>query len=172
MSPTADGLAATLMSPRILIVDDIPVNVELLDYVLRAEGFRTLSAGNGVTAVALSRANRPDLILLDVMMPDQDGFETCAKLKSDPLTADIPIIFVSAMDDVESKVRALKAGGVDYVSKPVHSEEVLARVRVHLRIRENNRAIVRENQARLEELHNAQQAILVHPEDCPEACPR
>lgn len=169
LSPNGSGLATQTTPPRILIVDDIPVNVELLDYVLRAEGFRTLSAGNGVTAVALSRANRPDLILLDVMMPDEDGFETCAKLKSDPRTADIPIIFVSALDDVESKVRALKAGGVDYVSKPVNSEEVLARVRVHLRIRENNRAIARENQARMEEWHNAQQAILVHPADCPEA---
>jgi sigma-B regulation protein RsbU (phosphoserine phosphatase) len=169
LSPNADGLTVTSMPPRILIVDDIPLNVELLEYVLRAEGFRTLSAGNGVTAVALSREDRPDLILLDVMMPDESGFETCAKLKSDPLTADIPIIFVSALDDVESKVRALKAGGVDYVSKPVHSEEVLARVRVHLRIRENNRAIVRQNQARLEELRNAQQAILVRPEDCPDA---
>jgi sigma-B regulation protein RsbU (phosphoserine phosphatase) len=126
-SPNADGLTGTSMPPRILIVDDIPLNVELLEYVLRAEGFRTLSAGNGVTAVTLSRADRPDLILLDVMMPDESGFETCARLKSDPLTADIPIIFVSALDDVESKVRALKAGGVDYVSKPEHSEEVLAR---------------------------------------------
>jgi sigma-B regulation protein RsbU (phosphoserine phosphatase) len=168
-SPNVDGLTAAPLPPRILIVDDIPFNVELLEYVLHAEGFQTLSAGNGVAAVAVSRADRPDLILLDVMMPDESGFETCAKLKSDPLTADIPVIFVSALLDVESKVRALKAGGVDYVSKPVHSEEVLARVRVHLRIRENNRAIVRENQARVQELHNAQQAILVRPEDCPEA---
>src|SRR5579863_4793475 len=157
------------MPPRILIVDDTPLNVELLEYVLRAEGFRTLSAGNGVTAVALSREDRPDLILLDVMMPDESGFETCARLKSDPLTTDIPIIFVSALDDVKSKVKGLKIGGVDFVSKPVDAEEVLARVRVHLRIRENNRAIARENQARIEELRSAQQAIFVRPEDCPEA---
>lgn len=69
----------------------------------------------------------PNLILLDVMMPDETGFETCALLKSDPTTADIPIIFLSALDDVNSKVNGLKLGGVDYISKPVHGEEVLAR---------------------------------------------
>ncbi len=157
------------ISPRILIVDDLPFNVELLDHVLRSEGFTTLSAGDGTMAVAISRANQPDLILLDVMMPDESGFETCARLKSDPLTADIPIIFVSALDDVKNKVKGLKIGGVDFISKPVHAEEVLARVRVHLRIRENNRAIARQNQSRLEEFRDAQQAILVRPEDCPEA---
>src|ERR1700735_3921182 len=102
--------AALPPSPRILIVDDLPFYVELLDHVLRAEGFRTLSAGDGAMAFAISRSNQPDLILLDVMMPDESGFETCAKLKSDPLTADIPIIFLSAQDDVKSKVRGLKGG--------------------------------------------------------------
>jgi sigma-B regulation protein RsbU (phosphoserine phosphatase) len=156
-------------SPKILIVDDLPFNVELLDHVLRAEGFQTLSAGDGAMAFAISRSNQPDLILMDVMMPDESGFETCAKLKSDPLTADIPIIFVSALDDVKNKVKGLKIGGVDYVSKPVHAEEVLARVRVHLRIRENNRAIARQNQSRLEEFRDAQQAILARPADHPDA---
>lgn len=155
--------------PRILIVDDLPMNVELLDHVLRAEGFRTLSAGDGSTAFALSRSNQPDLILLDVMMPDESGFDTCARLKSDPLTTDIPIIFVSALDDVKNKVRGLKVGGVDYLSKPVHAEEVLARVRIHLRLHENNRALVRQHQTRLSEFRNAQQAILTRPTDLPDA---
>lgn len=157
-------------SPRILIVDDAPMNVELLDHMLRAEGFRTLSAGDGRTALALSRSNQPDLILLDVMMPDETGFETCARLKSDPLTADIPVIFVSALDDVKSKVQGLRVGGVDYISKPVYADEVLARVRVHLRLRDNSRAIARQNQSRLEEFREAQQAILTRPEERPEAC--
>ena len=90
-------------------------------------------------------------------------------MKSDPATADIPIIFLSALDDVKSKVTGLKIGGVDYISKPVHGEEVLARVRVHLRIRETNRALVAQHRARLEQLRDAQQAILVRPEECPEA---
>jgi sigma-B regulation protein RsbU (phosphoserine phosphatase) len=156
-------------APKILIVDDTAMNLDLLQRVLEAEGFRTITAENGPMARRLCQADSPDLILLDVMMPGESGFETCSSLKLDPRTADIPVIFLSALDDVKSKVQGLKSGGVDYVSKPMHGEEVLARVRVHLRIRENNRALVREQQAKLEELRNAQQAILVRPADCPAA---
>ena len=156
-------------TPTILVVDDTPDNLELVTSVLEAEGFRTLTAGDGPTARELSRARQPDLILLDVLMPGETGFETCSRLKSDPVTADIPIIFLSALDDVKSKVAGLKIGGVDYIAKPVHGEEVLARVRVHLRIRDTNRALAGQHRARLEELRDAQRAILVRPEDCPEA---
>ena len=155
--------------PQILIVDDTPLNVELLQSVLDAEGFRTLTAVDGPSARRISMAEDPDLILLDVMMPGESGLDTCAWLKSEPKTAEIPIIFLSALNDVKSKVQGLKAGGVDYVSKPVHGEEVLARVRVHLRIRETNRALLKEQRARLEELRNAQRSILVSPADCPGA---
>jgi sigma-B regulation protein RsbU (phosphoserine phosphatase) len=156
-------------TPTILVVDDTPTNVSMVRTILEAEGFSTLTASDGPTARALSRAEQPDLILLDVMMPCETGFETCARLKSDPATADIPIIFLSALDDVKSKVTGLKIGGVDYIAKPVHGEEVLARVRVHLRIRETNRALVAQHRVRLEQLRDAQQSILVRPEDCPEA---
>lgn len=162
MSPHASA-------PKILLVDDTPVNLELLKSLLEAEGFRTISATNGAAACELSGTEAPDLILLDVMMPGKSGFETCAELKSNPKTADIPVIFLSALDDVKSKVKGLRIGGVDYVSKPIHGDEVIARIRVHLRISENNRAIARENRARMEELRNAQQAILVLPENFPEA---
>jgi len=133
-----------------------------------AEGFRTLVATDGPTARAVSRTERPDLILLDIVMPGETGFETCARLKSDPVTADIPIIFLSALDDVENKVTGLKIGGVDYISKPVHGEEVLARVRVHLRIRETNRLLIQEDRERLKRLRDAQRAILARPDECPE----
>jgi phosphoserine phosphatase RsbU/P len=156
-------------APAILIVDDTTTNLDIVRSVLAAEGFRTLTASDGRTARHLSRTRQPDLILLDVLMPGESGFETCAQLKSDPATADIPIIFLSSLDDVKSKVAGLKIGGVDYIAKPVHGEEVLARVRVHLRIRETNRALVAQQRARLDQLRNAQQAILVRPEDCPEA---
>ena len=162
-------MPAAVSAPTILIVDDTEVNVLLLQSVLGAEGFRTLTASDGATARQLSRSEAPDLILLDIVMPGESGFETCAKLKSDPKTAQIPIIFLSAQDDVKSKVKGLKIGGVDYVTKPVHGEEVLARVRVHLRIGENTRAVTRQHQARIEELRDAQQAILVRPDSCPEA---
>lgn len=156
-------------TPTILVVDDTPTSLDVVRSILEAEGFRTLAASDGAAARDLSRARQPDLILLDVLMPGETGFETCAQLKSDAVTADIPIIFLSALDDVKSKVAGLKMGGVDYIAKPVHGEEVLARVRVHLRIRETNRALVAEHRARLEKLHDAQQAILVRPDDCPEA---
>ena len=167
--PAGGETQAAMDAPTILVVDDTPTSLELVRSILEAEGFRTLAAGDGPTARALSRAEQPDLILLDVMMPAETGFETCSRLKSDPLTADIPIIFLSALDDVKSKVTGLKIGGVDYVAKPVHGEEVLARVRVHLRIRETNRNLVAGHRQRLEQLRDAQQAILVRPEDCPEA---
>jgi phosphoserine phosphatase RsbU/P len=158
-----------MTSPTILIVDDTPTNVEIVQSVLSAEGFRTLTANNGASALAESRRSQPDLILLDVVMPGESGFETCRRLKSDPATADIPVIFLSALDDVKSKVTGLKSGAVDFVSKHVYGEEVLARVRVHLRIRETNRLLVEKQQARLEQLRTAQRAILVRPEDCPAA---
>jgi sigma-B regulation protein RsbU (phosphoserine phosphatase) len=165
---TSDGELA-IEPPKILIVDDGPVNVDLLEGILQGEGFRTLRASDGPSGRFAGRAERPDLILLDVVMPGESGFETCALLKSDPATADIPVIFLSKLDDLANKVTGLRIGGVDFISKPVHGEEVLARVRVHLRIRENNRAAVRQQQARLEELRHAQRSILVRPEDCPEA---
>ena len=128
-----------------------------------------MRANDGPSGRAMVRSEHPDLILLDIVMPGESGFDTCTLLKSDPMTADIPVIFLSKLDDLANKVNGLRIGGVDYISKPVHGEEVLARVRVHLRILENNRAAVRQQQARLEELRNAQRSILVRPEDLPEA---
>jgi phosphoserine phosphatase RsbU/P len=156
-------------APTILIVDDTPTNVELVESILATEGFATLVAGDGAEAFAVGRSQQPDLILLDVMMPGETGYETCARLKSDPATSDIPIIFLSALDDVQSKVMGLKTGGVDYISKPVHGAEVLARVRVHLRIRETNRLLAQQNRDRIQRLQDAQRAILLRPADYPEA---
>jgi len=156
-------------APTILVVDDTLTNQELVRGVLDAEGFHTLTADNGCDAYGISRSQQPDLILLDVLMPGESGFETCSRLKSDPATADIPIIFLSSLDDVKTKVTGLKIGGVDYITKPMHGEEVLARVRVHLRIRQTSRALVEQQRARLNQLRDAQQAILVRPEDLPDA---
>jgi sigma-B regulation protein RsbU (phosphoserine phosphatase) len=156
-------------APKILVVDDERTNLAVVTGILEAEGFRTRTAIDGPGARDLSRTWQPDLILLDVLMPGETGFETCTRLKSDPTTADIPIIFLSGLDDVKSKVTGLKIGGVDYIAKPVDGEEVLARVRIHLRIRETNRRLVEQQRARMEELRDAQQAILARPTDYPNA---
>jgi len=128
-------MPAAVSAPTILIVDDTEVNVLLLQSVLGAEGFRTLTASDGATARRLSRSEAPDLILLDIVMPGESGFETCAKLKSDPKTAQIPIIFLSAVDDKNLIVRALESGGVDYIIKPFNKPELLSRVRTHLMLK-------------------------------------
>lgn len=159
----------TSVSPQILVVDDAATNLALARSVLSSEGFRTLEARNGREALEAARQSSPDLILLDVVMPDESGFETCSKLKSDPITSHIPVIFLSALDDVSSKVKGLRIGGVDFISKPFHRDEVLARVRVHLRIQQSNQLLRDAQRDRLEELRTAQQAILLKPEDLPEA---
>ena len=125
------GDAAT---SSILIVDDKPENLRLLSGILREEGYevRLLRNGNMVLSSVLN--SPPDLILLDIMMPDMNGYDVCRQLKSDERTCKIPVIFISAMSEVVDKVKAFSVGGVDYIGKPFHAEEVLARVRIHLTI--------------------------------------
>jgi sigma-B regulation protein RsbU (phosphoserine phosphatase) len=156
--------------PTILIVDDIPVNLALAQRILRSDGYRTLVAADGFEALKVCATVPVDLILLDVMMPEMDGFQVCAGLKSNPATRDIPVIFLSALDDVESRVTGLNGGGVDYIAKPFDAQEVRARVRVHLRTRREVQSLAREQRAQFEELREAQRSMLVLPEDLPEAC--
>ncbi len=119
--------------PLILLVDDNEVNQKWLSGILGKNGYSTVEAADGHQALAVARRERPDLILLDVVMPVKDGYETCVDLKSDPSTANIPVVFLSARDTVEDKVKGLDAGGVDYLGKPFERKELLARVRAHLR---------------------------------------
>jgi signal transduction histidine kinase len=138
--------AATL-----LVVDDNATNLGVLYDHLDAQGFRVLTARDGERALARARRARPDLILLDVMMPGIDGFETCRRLKAEASTQDIPVIFMTALANVEDKVQGFAAGAVDYVTKPLQQEEVLARITTHLRIRELTHRLQARN-ARLEQL--------------------
>lgn len=161
--------AAPPHAPVVLVVDDTTTNRVLLEAILRREGFRTVSASDGPEARELARREQPDIILLDVMMPEESGFDCCTRLKADPATEEIPVLFISTLSEVEDKVRGLRAGGVDYISKPFHAEEVLARVRVHLRIRQAMAEVVSAQRARLEELRDAQRAILVQPAELPGA---
>ncbi len=119
----------------ILIVDDTLPNLQFLSNMLKEQDYYVRGAPNGQTALIMANAMPPDLILLDIRMPGMDGYEVCRKLKSDEKTQDIPIIFISALDELDSKVKGFQAGGVDYVTKPFQAEEVLARVEIHLRIR-------------------------------------
>lgn len=120
----------------ILIVDDNPTNLSVLSQTLKGAGFSVRVAEDGESALQLVERKQPALILLDVQMPGIDGFETCKKLKSAPKNQGIPIIFLTALTDVENKVKGLSLGAVDYISKPFEKEEVLARVRVHLQLKQ------------------------------------
>ena len=141
---------------RILVVDDTPNNVTLLEDMLTARGYQVATATNGEEALARLAEEAPDLILLDVMMPGLDGFEVSERLRADGATRDIPVIFLTALDGTLDKVRAFSAGAVDYITKPFRSEELLARVRTHLALREARRSLEEQN-ARLRdeiEAHN------------------
>src|SRR6185312_9631350 len=113
---------------RILVVDDNPVNLGVLVDNLEVHGYDVLVALGGHEALDRARFAKPDLVLLDVMMPDLDGFETCRRMKALDSCRDIPVIFMTALTDVDSKIKAFSAGGVDYVSKPFQIEELIARV--------------------------------------------
>jgi len=119
----------------ILIVDDNPTNIKVMYEVLEEAGFRVLIAKNGESALAKLQAVTPDLILLDVMMPGIDGFETCRRLKANLATQDIPVIFMTALSEVDEKVKAFALGAVDYITKPFQQAEVVARVNLHLKLR-------------------------------------
>ena len=120
---------------NILVVDDKPDNLRLLSALLGQLGYEVRKVINGQTALKTVQAAPPDLILLDVMMPDMNGYEVCQHLKASPLTCDIPVIFISALDEVLDKVKAFAVGGVDYITKPFSEEEVFARVENNLTIR-------------------------------------
>lgn len=117
---------------KVLIVDDMPANIDVLLAVLEHEPYNILVATSGASALKVAATERPDLILLDVVMPNMDGYETCRKLKSTDDTQDIPVIFLTTRDDVEGVMEGFRSGAIDYVTKPFHKEEVLARIRTHL----------------------------------------
>jgi two-component system sensor histidine kinase/response regulator len=123
------------MPETILIVDDTPANLSVLVDTLSEAGYQLMVAEDGEDALAQTTHTKPDLILLDVMMPGLDGFETCDRLKAAANTRDIPVIFMTALNETAEKVRAFNAGAVDYITKPIQHEEALARISTHLTIR-------------------------------------
>lgn len=123
------------MSARVLVVDDILPNVKLLEAKLSSEYYDVITASNGKEALEKAAKESPDLILLDVMMPEMDGFEVCRRVKADPVTAHIPVVMVTALTDTEDKVRGLEAGADDFLSKPINDTALLARVRSLVRLK-------------------------------------
>ncbi|MEQ1865320.1 MAG: response regulator, partial [Micropepsaceae bacterium] len=117
------------MTARVLVVDDIPANVKLLEAKLGAEYFDVVTAGSGLDALAALEKDKPDIILLDVMMPGMDGFEVCRRVKGNPTTAHIPVVMVTALDQVSDRVQGLEAGADDFLTKPVNDVALFARVR-------------------------------------------
>ncbi len=133
--PSATVRPVTAQMDRILVVDDNPTNLLILSKLLTREGYQVIQSSGGVEALTLVHAHQPVLILLDIMMPDMDGYEVCKQLRLKPATANIPVIFLSALDAPFDKVRAFRSGAADYVTKPFQSEEVIARVRLQVELR-------------------------------------
>lgn len=133
---TKESLELSFQDYSILIVDDTPLNLGVVVDYLESYGFGIRIARSGETAIKRVRYAPPDIILLDILMPGMDGFETCRRLKTVKAAKDIPIIFMTSLANAEDKVRGFEAGAVDYVTKPLNQEEVLARVKTHLRLRD------------------------------------
>jgi DNA-binding NtrC family response regulator len=147
------------VAAQILLVDDNPTNLHVLYQTLQGHGYRLLAARSGTDAIAIAERAAPDLILLDVMMPDLDGFETCVRLKSSERTRDCAVIFLSALTEPREKARGFDLGAVDFVNKPFQAEEVLARVKTHLTIRELQLQLRQRNDALQHELTVAQELL-------------
>jgi DNA-binding response OmpR family regulator len=131
---------------QILLVDDNVTNLQVLHQTLDGRGYKLLVAKNGASALAIAAKAKPSLILLDIMMPEMDGYEVCRRLKGNPALSDIPIIYLSALADTEDKVKGLELGAVDYIAKPFQPEEVIARVSTHLTINSLKRLLAEKNQ--------------------------
>jgi diguanylate cyclase (GGDEF)-like protein len=133
-------------APTILIIDDNPTNLCVAVDYLEESGFTVLVAQDGCSGLKRAQYAHPQLILLDVLMPDMDGFETCRRLKLNPETCDIPVIFMTALSDLNDKVKGFAVGAVDYVTKPIQQEELLARMTTHLRIQSLTQQLQQQNQ--------------------------
>ena len=156
-----------MTAARILVVDDTPANVKLLVDLLSVNGFDVIAASSGTEGLERAGTDAPDLVLLDVMMPDLDGFAVCERLKANEATRDVPVIFLTALNQTVEKIRAFSTGGVDYLTKPFEPRELLARVGTHLALRKAQRGLEEQN-ARLRaeiEAHQRSRAVIGALED-------
>ncbi len=156
-------------SPLILVVDDDPTTNRMITGILSQAGFLTASAADIASAWTRIHACPPDLVLLDVNLPDGSGFDVCRRLQREPETARTPVLFISANDDLESKVKGFEAGGVDYIPKPLAGEEVIARVSTHLRLKQAYESLAELQAEHIQRLASAQETLMPQPADLPEA---
>src|SRR4051812_7090763 len=144
---------------RILLVDDDATNLDVLRHTLDGRGYRLFVTRSGESAIEVARKVHPLLILLDIVMPGIDGYETCRRLKADPDTREAAVIFLSSLDDTKDKVRGLQVGAVDFVSKPFQSDEVVARVNTQLNLQRLRRQLETRNEELARELAVAQELL-------------
>lgn len=152
-------------SSQILVVDDTPANLKLLTDILTNNGYQVRPALSGKIALRSMAAEIPDLILLDIKMPEMDGYEVCSRLKADPATKNIPVIFISALDEMADKVKGFNAGGIDFITKPFQAEEVIVRVETHISINRLQRELELQNnkmQLEIEERKKVEAELIVH----------
>ncbi len=142
---------------EILVVEDNPASLRFLTRILADHGYRVRPATDGPLALQSAAAKAPDLIMLDVKMPDMDGYEVCRRLKSDEKSRRVPVIFISALNDLSEKVKGFQAGGVDYITKPFEAEEILARVKIHLDLKELTEDLAQKVRERTEELQKSEE---------------
>ena len=145
------NVVENVSNSKVLVVDDNTANIDVMLTFLEMEGYEISIATSGEMALHVARHDQPDLILLDVMMPNMDGFETCRILKGDPKTEPIPIIFVTAKKETADIVQGFQSGGVDYISKPYRQEEVLSMVKTHLQLRQ----LIKTQEQLIDELNRA-----------------
>lgn len=155
--------------PLVFVVDDDSTTVRTIEGFLKRAGFRTASARDVAGALRGIREQRPDLILLDVSLPDGSGFDICHALQTDNAAFSTPILFISASEDIETKIRGFEIGGVDYITKPIVGAEVIARVRTHLRLRRAYERLAELQAERVQRLASAQQNLMPRAEDFPDA---
>ena len=148
-----DGNQGLVKLPLVLIVDDLPENIQIIGNALKNEEYDLVFATSGAEALAITAEEHPDLILLDVMMPEMDGFAVCERLKADVATKEIPVIFITAFTETEAVIKGFDIGAADYVTKPFKSAELKARIRTHLEIRQTRVAIEKVSEERKELLH-------------------
>ncbi|MBN2738354.1 MAG: fused response regulator/phosphatase [Spirochaetales bacterium] len=153
----------------ILVIDDLEINCRLLKIILETEGFTVYVAYDGPSGRKIAIEKKPTLIILDLSMPGESGFETLSRLKSNLETADIPVVIISALSGAQQKVLGLESGAVDFITKPFENSEVVARVRLHIRLARSQRAYFEQQIRQLEKLKDAQQSMLIKPQDFPEA---